>query len=180
MKNRINVIVMIIFIVCFCTLAFYFWFNYFINLGTNGRLSGVNTQNSTLVFTDENKIYASFKEGIEEPIDVDGYNFKIENKGNKEVRYELMFTEILPIQVNDGCSNKTTLRADELNYQLSLENKVISQGRVDQIAGKTLDLRTIDGLKTYNYTLKVWLNSSSENNEGKHYHYNVDLRVDKK
>lgn len=180
MKNQINVIVMIIFIVCFCTLSFYFWFNYFTNLGINGDLTGVNNKNSTLVFTDEDKIYASFKEGIEEPIDVEGYKFKIENKGNKEVRYELMFIEILPSQVNDGCNNKTTLRADELNYQLSLEGKVISQGRVDQIAGKTLDLRTIDGFKNYNYVLKVWLNSSSENNEGKHYHYNVDLKVSDK
>lgn len=177
MKNRINVIIMIVLIVCFCTISFYFWFDYFTKIGTKGNLSSANNQNNTLVFIDENKIYAEFEEGIEEPIDVEGYKFKIENKGFKEARYELLFTEILPSQVKDGCTNKTTLRADELNYQLSLENKVISQGRVDQIAGKTLDLRTIDSYKSYNYVLKVWLNSSSENNEGKHYHYNVDLKV---
>ena len=79
--------------------------------------------------------------------------------------------------MNDGCSTKTILRANELNYQLYHNNQVISQGRVNQIADSILDSRIVNGNNSNNYELKVWLNSSSNDNEGKHYHYKVDLKV---
>lgn len=177
MKNKIVVALLIILIICFSCFAFYFWYNYFLRLGSDGKLSGINKENDIVALIDENKIYATYKEGIEEPINVPGYKFRVENRGIQDARYDLIFTEISPSVVNDGCSNKTILRADELNYQLYYNNEVISQGRVDQIKDNILDSRNIIGNDKNNYELKVWLNSSSSNNEGKHYHYKVVLKV---
>jgi len=177
MKNKIVVSLLIILIICFSTLAFYFWYNYFLKIGSDGKLSGLNKENGIITLIDENKVYATYEEGIEEPINVPGYKFRVENRGSKDARYNLIFTEISPSVVNDGCTNKTILRADELNYQLYNNDKVISQGRVDQIKDSILDYRNVNGNSSNSYELKVWLNSSSSNNEGKHYHYKVELKV---
>lgn len=177
MKNKIIAICLIILIVCFSGFAFYFWFNYFLNLGSDGKLAGTSTEKDLIVLIDENKLYSTYKEGIEEPINVDGYKFRIENRSSKSARYNLVFNEISPNQVNDGCTNKTLLKRDELNYQLLFNNEVISQGRLNQLQNDILDIRNINGDSKNSYELKVWLNSSSENNDGKHFHYKVELKV---
>lgn len=177
MKNKVVVALLIIFIICFSFFAFIFWYNYFLRLGSDGKLSGIDKENEIVSLIDENKIYAIFDEGMEEPINVDGYKFRVENKSSKEVRYNLIFKEIDPNVVNDGCTNKTVLKDDELNYQLFYRNNVISQGRVNQISNSILDSRIISGNDQNSYELKVWLNSNSDNNEGKHYHYKVELKV---
>ena len=97
--------------------------------------------------------------------------------GIVDKRYSLELIEISPTQVNDGCTNKTLLRKDELNYQLLYDGKSISKGRLSQIQNGILDERNIDSNKINDYELKIWLNSSSEDNEGKHFHYKVDLKV---
>ena len=177
MKNKIVLICLIVLIVFFSVFSFYFWYHYFLDLGSDGKLSGFDNVNSSLKLIDENKIYVTYEEGIEEPINVNGYKFRVENRGIKTTRYNLIFEEIAPEKVNDGCSNKTLLKAEELNYQLILNGDVISQGRLNKISNDILDSRNINIDVTNSYELKVWLNSTSDNNEGKHYHYKVDLKV---
>lgn len=177
MKNKVVVALLIILIICFSAIAFYFWYNYFLKLGSDGKLNGMNNSNDIVALIDENKIYITFKDGSEIPVDVEGYKFRIQNNSSKQVRYDLIFEEIAPSVVNDGCTNKTVLRSDELNYQLYYNNEVISKGRVDQISNKVLESRNVIGNSSNSYELKVWLNSSSSNNEGKHYHYKVSLKV---
>ncbi len=176
MKNKVIVPILILFIILFSVISFYFWYHYFLRLGSDGNLSGLDKGNS-IVLKDKNKIYATYEEGIEEPINVEGYKFTIENNGPMDARYDLIFVEVPPIQINDGCTNKTLLKPQELNYQLILNNEVINDGRLDQIENKIIDSRKIDGKGTNDYELKVWLNSSSTDNEGKHYHYKVELKV---
>ena len=177
MKNKIVVGCLIVLIIFFSILAFYFWYNYFLKLGSDGNLSGLNQENEIIKLIDENKVYATYKEGIEEPINVEGYKFRIENRSNNNVRYNLTFVEVSPNQVNDGCSKKTLLKADELNYQLIHNEQIISQGKVSQISDKVFEERNINGKSSNSYELKVWLNSSSDNNEGKHFHYKVELKA---
>ena len=177
MKNKITVTLLIVFIIIFSIVAFYFWYNYFLKFGSDGNLDGFNNKQNVVTIVDENKIYSIYEEGTEEPINVEGYKFRVENHSSENVRYSLIFTEIAPNLVNDGCSNKTILRPNELNYQLYYEDKVISQGNVAQINDNILDLRNIKGNDLHRYELKVWLNTSSSNNDGKHYHYKVELKV---
>lgn len=176
MKNRGCVILLILFIVIFSTVGFYFWFNYFLKLAGDGKLSGFNKNNNFIVMVEENNIHVEYEEGSDYPTLEDGYKFHIENRGKVSANYRLIFKELEPSQVNDGCSITNYLNADELNYQLLFNGQIIGEGVVSQIKNQVFDIRDIQ-FTNNNYELKVWLNTSSENNEGKHYHYKVELEV---
>lgn len=180
MKNKIVLLCLIILIVCFSGLAFYFWYHYFLDLGSDGKLSGLNGSKEAIVLTDENKVYATYEEGVDIPINVESYKFKVQNIGVKTARYNLLFVEVSPSQVKDGCTNKTLLKKEELNYQLLLGEKIISQGKLTELQNNILDSRNINIDTSNSYELKVWLNSTSSDNEGKHYHYKVDIEVSEK
>lgn len=177
MKNKLIGFCLIVIVTCFCILSFFFWYRYFLDLGSDGKLSGLNGTSESIILTDENKVYATYEEGFDEPVNIESYKFKIQNIGIKTSRYNLLFVEVSPSQVKDGCTNKTLLRKDELSYQLILSDKVISQGRLTELQNNILDSRNISADSSNNYELKVWLNSNSSDNEGKHYHYKVDIEV---
>ena len=60
-KNKVVVIVMFLFIVIFGVVATYFWYHYFLDLGSDGSLTDSNLVKDKVILIDENKVYATYK-----------------------------------------------------------------------------------------------------------------------
>lgn len=159
----------------FISLASFLWFRYFLDLGSDGTLiKGPNIING-LKIEDENKVYETFKEGMSNGDDVIAYRFKVIST-NQSNKYRIKLVEVSPNKINDGCSDTTLLKREELNYSLKLNGEVIQEGRLDTILDDTLDTRSINIDTTNNYELKIWINEEAKNFNGKHYHYKVELK----
>lgn len=176
-NNKGLIVILIVFIVCFVFLAAYLWYHFFLKLGLDGLLNGANGSNGALVLKAENSVYATYEEGEKEEINIQAYKFKVQNRGIKSARYNLIFTEISPKEANDGCTEVAVLKKDQLKYQLLFNDNVISEGKLNNLENNLLDSRVINPDKTNNYQLKVWLDEEATGNQGKHFHYKVDLQV---
>lgn len=178
MKKKVLLAIGLIVLIVVIAVASYFWYIFFLDLGSDGTLSNKNKTPSSLILVDENKIYATFREGIEVLDDAPGYKFKVINNGVKTSKYRLKIIEIEPNKINDGCTPSTILKTSDLNYQLYLNNQIIKEGKLSELDNAYLDEQELNIDLTNNYELRIWVNSTATEFEGKHYHYKVDIEVD--
>lgn len=175
MKKKLLLYVALLILIVFIGSSTYFWFKYFLDLGSNGTLT--NNHRGTLVLSDKNKVYSIYDEDIKDINDIAGYKFNIENRGVSTEKYRLLLKEISPNKVKDGCNKNTLLKASELHYQLYLNKVLYKEGNLDEVANGILEERLINIDITDSYELKVWVNDDVTNSEGKHYHYEIKLEV---
>ncbi len=101
------------------------------------------------------------------------YHFRVKNNANKDFDYVLSFMET---QGTDGCTNDERFSADELEYELKLDNKVIKSGLVSSLENNLLDTNVIKGQSVNDYSLRIWLNKEIVDYENKHFHYIVTMK----
>lgn len=178
MKKKTMLIIGGIVMIIFIAIASYLWYLYFLDLGTDGKYGRVKKDNSGIVLMDENKIYAVFSSATDYNPSAPGYKFKVINNSVSSADYKLKIVEIKPSQINDGCSEATLLKDSELNYTLLLNGQVLKEGTLGDL-NKVLDTNTITIDSTNSYELKMWINDSAKDFNGNHYHYKVEIEVNK-
>lgn len=175
MKKKSILYGALLILIIFIASATFYWFKYFLDLGSNGTLT--NNAKGTLVLSDENKVYSIYDEDVSHIGDTAGYKFKVENRGVSTERYRLLLKEVSPSKIKDGCTKNTLLKASELHYQLYLNKVLYKEGELDEVSNGVLEERLINIDITDSYELKVWVNDDATNTEGKHYHYEIKLEV---
>ena len=101
------------------------------------------------------------------------YYFTVKNHSNKDYNY-VIFIEDTP--GNDGCTPSTRLKRNELEYELTLDNKIIKQGNLDSLNNNVLDKNIVKIDGTNDYSLKIKLKESDTNYENKHFHYVINMK----
>lgn len=177
MKNKTIITVGVVGMVIFIAVAGFFWYKFFLDIGSDGRITVGNTSKGDLVLTDRNRVYATYSELVVDPNKVEGYEFSVENKGLSSAKYRIKFVEVSPKVVNDGCNSKSVFKANELDYQLFVNDSLIREGNLSSVVNTTLNEQSISVDTKDKYELKVWLNDDLTNSHGKHYHYKVELEV---
>ena len=109
---------------------------------------------------------------------VEPYLFTIKNNSRKDSHYQLLLEEDA-ISNQDGYRQEQLLTRNQLEYELSLEGKVIQQDKLSTLKNNVLDDRIIQGGQTYQYALKIWEHNEVKLGEweNKYYHYKVKTKV---
>ena len=171
MKNKTVFKLAFISLVIFIVVATYFWFLYFkdyegsitkelvrLELINNGGINYIN----------------AVPDDLEENIPT--YYFRVKNNASESIKYDIFLQNVSPSEVNDGCSDGMIFSTSELNYELKLDNKTIKSGVLSSLNNNALDNNIVSGNSINDYSLRIWLNESAEDNLLKHYHYIVSIR----
>ena len=172
MKRLLILKIAFISMIAFTVAGGYFWYLYFDEresemVRDNVRLQLLNNGPVTYI----NAVPNDAAENI--PI----YYFRVKNNFSTDAKYSLIFNEINPSNVGDGCSIQNYLNKNELMYVLTLDNKVIKQGKLSELSNNILDCNTINGNTVNDYSLKVYLEDNATETLKKHYHYSVILKA---
>ena len=172
MKRLLILKIAFISMIAFTIAGGYFWYLYFNEkeekmVKDNVRLQLLNNGPITYI----NAIPNDDNDNI--PV----YYFRVKNNFSMDAKYTLIFNEIDPSTVGDGCSMQNYLKKDELMYVLTLDNKVIKKGKLSELNNNILDNNTISGNTSYDYSLKVYIEDNALETLKKHYHYSVTLKA---
>lgn len=181
MKNKVLLIIACIVLFFFLVIGTYMWYMYFLRISgasVNNQANNTEIKSGDLVFIDDgNGVHDLNAKSIEDnQIDnVKSYDFQVENSKKSISKYALYIEDLPANSVNDGCSEDTLLKRNQLKYQLSLNGKVIKEDYMSNIKDNILDTRDINGKTTNKYSLKVYIHDGALEWFGKHYHYKVSL-----
>lgn len=150
-----------------------FLISYYSFLFFNSKQPKVDVNTLEIVLSDEGNIELN----EQQPIDnnktntVVPYRFKIQNKSDNLVSYELLIEDF----VSD--SSKQLLSRQYLNYELSSDGLVLKSGNLSTIRNNILDTGVLKANSTKKYQLKVWVTGDINSTEwmGKSYNYNVSV-----
>ena len=158
-------------VILFVLVASYFWYLYFHNYEQE-----IQGKNVALEFVNSGHIdYINAQ--ISDPDElIPTYYFQVRNHLNKEFEYDIILNRINPSEISDGCDETTTYKADELLYELKLDNKLLKTGLLSEIKDGILDTNKIKGYKTNNYSLQIRLSDYANDNPKMHYHYVVNFK----
>ena len=176
MKNKPILIILSVVMLIFIIIASYFWYIYFLDLGSDGKYGKIKKDDSAITIVDENKIYAVFSSGVDYDEKAPGYKFKVVNRGLSTVDYVLKIKEISPSTIKDGCTEVTLLKSSELNYTLLFNGQVLKEGTLSDL-NNVLDKNTITIDTSNAYELKMWINDTSTDFNSRHYHYKIEIEV---
>ena len=131
MKNKVLLICGSLLLLLFIVLGTYTWYLFFLRTtGEYSIVTGEGTRSGDIVLIDNgNSIYETDASDVsdEDVNNVLPYKFKIINQGNDLQEYTL-YLEDLPVNsINDGCTNQTLLKREQLKYQLIVNSKVIKE-----------------------------------------------------
>jgi len=180
MKNKLLIVCAGLLLLIFLAFGTYSWYLYF--LKESGSFTINNNSKyleiSGIIFKDDgNSVYDAKAESLEDNniSHVPSYNFQVINTNNTEGQYNL-YIEDLPVNmVDDGCTENTLLKRNQLKYQLILNGQIIKEGLMTTINDNILDSRTIEANKTNSYSLKIYIHDEAMDWFGKHYHYKVNI-----
>lgn len=182
MKNKTLLVCAGFLLLIFLTFGTYAWYIYFL------RISAVNTisNNTNISYTvgdiefkeNGDPVYDADAKSIEdiEVTSVPSYDFQVINNGNSSGKYTLYIEDIPVHLVEDGCTEDTLLKREDLKYQLTLNGTIIKEDYLSNIQDNILDSRTIETKKTNSYSLKVYIHDKAKDWFSKHYHYKVVLK----
>lgn len=175
MNKKIMLALGFIIMIVFIVISSYFWYKFFLDLGSDGEITVNGKKHYDVYLNDKNRVHTVYSEETND--NVDGYEFHVGNSGVSTAKYRLLIVKLDPSKVRDGCTKATTIDEYDLNYELYFNEVMISGGVLSNVKDGILDEKTINIDEINNYELKVWLNSNVDNFEGMHYHYEVDLEV---
>jgi len=158
--------------IVFIAFSTYFWYKFFLDLGSDGKL--VNGANASIYMTEENNVHTIYSEDMDK---VEGYKFNVQNRGISSANYNLLIKELSPEEVKDGCNSSKIIDNNKLNFELYNNGVKVNSGVLGRLQNNVLDSRAIMIDETNRYELCVWLNSDADDLEGMHYHYKVELEV---
>ena len=174
MKNKSVFTVAMICLAIFIVIASYLWYLYFHDY--EGKLIAENpkmefVRGVELVNTG-NIDYVNAK-----PIDNDSlvptYYFSVKSHSNKDYDYVIVLENA---NGNDGCSEDTLLKRDELEYELKLDNKVIKVAGLETLSNNILDTNIIKSNGVNDYSLKIRIKNGVTDYEKKHFHYVINMK----
>lgn len=169
-SNRLIVcIVSAIAIITFTLISTIVWFNFF------DKDTKQNIISNQLYISNNDKQVIDNIDIENTVMNIDTYNFSIENTSKHEISYKLLLTEVPLAELTDGCKEDDLLKRNELVYELSLNGKSIIKDDMSNIENNIIDIKTIDGNSTNKYELKFWIKSGTTNYLNKHYHYQINL-----
>jgi len=179
MKNKVLIVCAGLLLLIFLIFGTYSWYLYFLRASGSFTVNNNKySETSGIIFKDDGKsVYDAKAESLEDNniSHVPSYNFQVINTNKKSGKYNL-YIEDLPVNmVDDGCTENTLLKREQLKYQLSLNGQIIKEGLMTSINDNILDSRTIEKDKTNNYSLKIYIHDEATEWFGKHYHYKVNI-----
>ena len=160
-NKNFKLIYILIFTIILIIGASFAWLNYQLNSSkTNvlksGSLSLVLDESTIDGILINKATPVSDKEGLSN----EGYTFKLINKGNTAANYKIYLDDL------DLEENETRMIDSAVKYSLT-KNGEMQETRYISSTGKNpdrvIDLGTIEGNTTNEYTLKVWIASSATN-----------------
>ncbi len=99
------------------------------------------------------------------------YKFKISNKNDVNVKYQLL--------IEDFVSDASTelLSRSYLSYELTLDGVLIKKDKLSNISNNVIDEGTLNVKEEKNYELRIWVSEDIDpsNWVGKSYNYNVKV-----
>lgn len=174
MKKKAMLNIALVIMIIFVCVSSYFWYKFFLDLGSDGSLIGAGGNRASLVLVAKNQVHTTYDEDDK---NIEGYKFSVQNKGVSTAKYRLVLVELDPREVNDGCTESTMIDAKYLQFELYYNDKVMENGILTELNNGVLVEKNINIDTSDNYELKVWLSNSADDLEGKHYHYKVELEV---
>ena len=114
-----------IFVFIFVVVAIYFWYLFFMDGYKDlkiGNSKVIDKTESGLVLESINTLNLVNEETHEDGSGVEGYSFKLTNKGTQNLKYTIYIEDVASNIINDGCTSLLTLKRDELSYQLKSGN----------------------------------------------------------
>ena len=174
MKNKVIFIVGTICLVIVMAIASYLWYIYFGEyenkiIAENKGLEfirGVELINSGSI----NYVNATVLD-TEEVIPT--YYFRVKNNADKDFNYEVFLENS---NEDDGCTESTRFKREDLQYELKLDNRVIKTGILSELKNDLLDSNVIKGKSINDYSIRIWLNDDLTDYENKHFHYIITLK----
>lgn len=156
------------------------WYNFFYSDVSNDS----NISSLEVRLDDENNTIN--EEGLI-PLDQDTaknlepYNFEVENTNSISTTYNVIIEDSI-ISDDDSYSSKDLLSRNQLEYQLSLNGRVIKIGMLSDINNNILDTRNISGNSTNNYQLRVYVSETAQNTDwqNKYYHFDIKVQMEEK
>lgn len=176
MKGRSSLVIGFICVIIFIVIASIFWFWYFLDYHSNGKLTNDAFGHGKVVLVDIQGVNSTDEESKESGDDSPSYIFRVNNNKTSSANYVLYLEETPHNMVNDGCTSGTTLQRNDLSYQLTMNGKIIKYGKMTEIEDNILDKQFINIDASNHYELKIWINEDADEWEGKHYHYKVVLK----
>ena len=177
MNNRNIFRILFLVVLAFMTITSYLWYRYFHNyeLGTLVKETAPDIE-----IINSGKIdYINAKVGDTDDL-IPVYYFRIKNNTANEIVYKILINDVSPSEAEDGCSNDTTFKRDELRYELSMKGKVISKGLLSSLVGDLLSVGMVPANSLNDYSLRVFLADTKLNDTDslkKHYHFVIDVKV---
>lgn len=163
-------------LIIFIIISTYFWYLYFLDFNNDGKLNNNSNSHGKIVLVDIKGVNATNEESKEDGYDTPSYYFRVDNRKTGSANY-VLYIEDTPFNlVNDGCSMGTTLKREELSYQLKMNGVAIKSGKLSSISDNILDKQYINIDESNHYELKIWISGDTTDYEGKHYHYKVTLK----
>ncbi len=154
------------------------WYNFFYN-----DVSSTNTVSSLEIRLD-NQNNTINEDGLiplddETAKNLKPYSFEVENTNSVATTYNVIIEDAM-ISDDASYSSKELLSRDQLNYQLSLNGKVIKTGKLSDIDNNILDTRNISGNVINNYELRIYVSEDAVNTDwqNKYYHFNVNVQME--
>ena len=186
MKRLILLILSGIALFAFIFTSSMLWYNFFYNgtysidadNDTDDTVSSIEVQ-----LDDDNTI----SEGDLIPLDkemaknIEPYSFRVKNTNSVSAYYNVIIEDAM-ISNDVNYSSKELLLRNQLEYQLSLNGKLIKTGMLSDIRNNILDSRTISENETNNYELRMYVSESAldTNWQNKYYHFNINVQTEVK
>jgi|GEM_PF-7042044 len=172
MKKKIFLIFSGILLFTFIVCTSFLWYKVFY-YGDLGKINNLQIQKSS----DEAILSENLFPMTQEEADtlVSNYKFSIKNINDFKSQYEVVYKEI-------SDSNSQQLSKSQLNYELTLNGKLIKEGNLESLENNMLDERYIMPNHINKYELKVYISASAKDSnwQNKKYSYTVNINVKEK
>ena len=174
MKNRGIFTVAIISLVIFMGISSYLWYLYFHEY--EGKIIADNPnmefiRGVELVNTGNIDYVNATPEDNDSIIPI--YYFSVKSKSEKDFDYIILLEDA---DGNDGCTETTKFKRNELIYELRMDNKLIKTEGLDTLSNNILDSNIIKANATNDYSIKIKLKEDTKDYEKKHYHFVINMK----
>lgn len=107
------------------------------------------------------------------------YSFEVKNTSDASANYNVIIEDAV-ISDDENYSSKELLSRNQLEYQLSLNGRVIKKGMLSEINNNILDTRNISANTVNNYQLRVYVSETVQDTswQNKYYHFDVKVQME--
>ena len=155
------------------------WFNFFYDEPDVNTISSIQVQ-----LSDTNNV---INEANLIPLDEETakyltpYEFRVSNQSDAATTYNVLLEDAI-ISDDINYSSKELLSRNQLEYQLSLNGRVIKHGMLSDIKNNILDTRNIGTNQENYYQLRIYVSEKAQTSawQNKYYHFNIRVQMEDK